>query len=457
MNTLDLFFDDTRLFRRNGFCREYTVPEEAAVFVDGTMNTCLPSGFVLTQPDGTFRMIYAGTELENGKHHFLTAVSSDGIHFEKDNTAAAAAGIKEPAAPNQIIEDLPKSSEIVTVFEDPMAEPEARYKMLTAIFCSKELRLYNRLMISSDTLHWKLVPTVLWHSRGTEPVGSCCYDSARDRWLIACRPDWGDRRVAGIWTKDWETFTPPKLLLHPDSLDEELVEFYGMCVADCGGYMIGLLDCYNPGNKEALAHKFTGGKVSCELVYSRDGENWQRTLRKPFAGEEYTMFYPSTIRCDENYHYIYASATDREHGDFTPKELSSAIRVYRTPKNRFIALSASGEPGTLALRECVWNGGKLLWNLKAEKATVAIYDLTGEQKAIVSHEDCIPFSGDSIAWEPQWKNRKDLEDLKGRLLVFELRLENGSVWSVSGDYRLLGTTEAFRFRQSGIVPTRKGF
>lgn len=457
MHSLDLFFDDTRLFKRHALTREYTTAEEAAVFVDGTMNTCLPGGFVLKQPDGTFRIIYHGTELENSKLHILTAVSADGIHFKKDDTAAAAAGIKSPVAPNQLLDDLPPASEIVNAFEDPFAAPEARYKMLTAIFSDEEQRLYNRLMISADTLHWQLVPTVIWHSRGAEPVGSCCYDSARKRWFIASRPDWGDRRIAGIWTTDWETFTPPKLLLHPDSLDDELVEFYGMCAADCDGYMIGLLDCYTPGQKELLAHKFDGGKVSCELVYSKDGENWQRTLRRPFAGENDMMFFPSAIRADENYHYIYGSSTSREHGDFKPKELCSQIRVFRTPKNRFIALTTAGEPGTLALRECVWNGGKLLWNLKAEKATAAIYDLTGPQKTVASHEDCIAFSGDLIAWEPQWKNRKNLDDLKGKLLVFELQIENGSVWSVSGNYRLLGTTEAFRFRQFGTIPTRQGF
>ena len=230
-----------------------------------------------------------------------------------------------------------------------------------------------------------------------------------------------------------------------------------MCVADCDGTLIGLLERYNPGGKENLTYKFDGGTITSELVYSVDGECWQRTLREPFAGEDKMMFFPSTIQQRDDFIYIIGSYSNREHGEFYPMELCSGVRIYRTPKDRLLALETSGEPGVLALREAVWHGGRLLWNLKAEKATMAIYDHTGEKCLVASHEDCIPFSGDSIAWEPRWKNRENLDDLIGKLLVFELKLENGSVWTLSGDYTLLQTTEAFRYQHSGIVPTRRGF
>lgn len=454
----DLFFDDTKFFRCSGFKRTYTKPEIAGTFIDGDRNTVLPGGWVLKQPDGTFRMIYAGTDFNGESIHILTAISYDGIHFLKDMTAAASNGIEDAATANQLMMDFPENSEIVTVFEDPYAAPEARYKMLTAIYNPEELRLYNRLLISADTLHWQLVPTVLWHSRGSEPVGSCCYDSVRKRWFIATRPDWGDRRIAGIYTTDWETFTPPRLLLAPDSQDEELVEFYGLSAADCDGTIIGLLFRYNPGEKNSLGHKFFGGTITCELVYSRDGEYWQRTLRQPFAGEDKSMFFPVSILHNEQYTCIYGTYSELEHGGaFRAKELSSGIRIYRSVKDRFLALETTEDSAVLALRECVWHGGKLLWNLKAQHATLAIYDHTSEKKLIASHEDCIPFSGDDIAWEPHWKNRISLDDLTGKLLVFELKISNGSVWSVSGNYTLLHTTEAFRFQRFGTIPTRKCF
>ncbi|MBO7741472.1 MAG: hypothetical protein J6S21_02860 [Victivallales bacterium] len=455
----EFFFDDTRLFRRAGLKRSYTRPEEAAVFNDGEWNTAHPGGWVLRQPDGTFRMIYTAGAPGGKALHFLSAVSADGVHFEKDLNAAAAAGLENPAAPHQLIPDLPDCSEVVCCFEDHEAAADARYKMLIAIFNWEERRMYDYMMISPDTLHWTTLHTVQWHARGSEPVGSCCYDSARKRWMIATRPDWGDRRIAGIYTTDWETFTSPKLLMSPDGLDENLVEFYGLCLADLDGNMIGLLDRYNPGDKDMRKFKFMGGTMTCELVYSRDGECWQRTLRLPFAGDDKKMFFPSAIRQDERNLYIYGSYSEKEHGYFFPEDLCTGIKIFRSPKDRLVALETEGEEaGILALRQCVWNGGKLQVNLKTEKATMALYDHTdGEDVLIASHEECIPFSGDSLAWEPRWKNLDSMDSLKGKLLVFEVKLENGAIWTISGDFKLLHTTEAFRYQKARIVPTRKGF
>ena len=72
-------------------------------------------------------------------------------------------------------------------------------------------------------------------------------------------------------------------------------------------------------------------------------------------------------------------------------------------------------------------------------------------------KNCIPFTGDSIDWEPQWKKHPSDEDLKNRLLVFELRMESGEVWSLCGDFTLLGTTEAFRYEAFRTLPSRSGF
>ena len=70
-----------------------------------------------------------------------------------------------------------------------------------------------------------------------------------------------------------------------------------------------------------------------------------------------------------------------------------------------------------------------------------------------SHEDCIPFSGDSTDWVPQFKNGRTLQDLAGRTLVLELKLNDGCVYSICGDFVPCMNLEGARYRMRGIIPT----
>ena len=121
-------------------------------------------------------------------------------------------------------------------------------------------------------------------------------------------------------------------------------------------------------------------------------------------------------------------------------------------------------PSTVATRELIWRGGELHLNLKAKRATVAVYSSSADEIVLgnvlghtcpiqgMAHEDCIPFSGDSRDWIPTFKNGKRLGDFKGETLVIELRFEDGELYSLSGDYADAFNTEAARYRKFGIMP-----
>jgi hypothetical protein len=172
------------------------------------------------------------------------------------------------------------------------------------------------------------------------------------------------------------------------------------------------------------------------------------------------MFWPSSSQVRDGYFYLYGTAAQVEHGDFCPEKHCSSLKIYRTPEHRFqsMAVKAGAPYGKLALRQNVLHSGTIHWNLKAVNATCAIYEATREDcKTLRSHEDCIPFTGDSIDWVPQWKGHDSAEDLQNKLLVFELRMDSGEVWSVTGDFTRLCTTEAFRYEKFRMLPTRSGF
>ena len=100
-----------------------------------------------------------------------------------------------------------------------------------------------------------------------------------------------------------------------------------------------------------------------------------------------------------------------------------------------------------------------------KNATVALYDScetedTGGNNALgishplesYGHEDCIPFSGDSIDWEVKFKNGNTLDSLKNKTLIFEVKFTDGTLYSISGDYTDVFNTQAARFRKFGILP-----
>lgn len=461
MNTVQLFFDDVRLYRREHLVRRNTPMEQVGEYADPAMNVVHPSGYVFFLPDGTTRLFYSGTVPgSKGELHYLAAVSEDGVHFRPDNAAAARAGIAAAAAPNQFIPDLPPASEVHSMVEDPDARPDARYKMLFCRALPEKQTFCDQVAVSPDLTHWTELATVRWHARGTEPPGSTLYDPEERRFLIFTRPDWGDRRIALVETRDWENFTAPRLIMAPDSQDVPMAEHYGMYAFCCGQNKLGLLMTYQPSDHATLRYKFHGGPVRCELVYSADGEFWRRTLRTPFVGEENAMFWPSSSRVWDGCFYLYGTSAQVEHGNFCPDHICSSVKIYRTREHRFLSLAV--EPGAafgcLATRQCVLHGGAIRWNLRAENATCAVYEVTKEHTEVLrSHEDCAPFSGDASGWTPEWRGHSGWADLQDRLLVFELRLASGEVWSISGDFTMLGTTEAFRYEKFKILPTRRGF
>ena len=122
------------------------------------------------------------------------------------------------------------------------------------------------------------------------------------------------------------------------------------------------------------------------------------------------------------------------------------------------------KPSAVATREKVWHEGEVHLNIKAKNATVAVYvsdesemvagNALGSARPIdgYGHEDCISFSGDSVDWVPQYKSGKKIEELRGKTVVFEVKFEDGEIFSLSGNYTDVYNTQAARYRRFGVLP-----
>ncbi len=207
--------------------------------------------------------------------------------------------------------------------------------------------------------------------------------------------------------------------------------------------------------------------MCAQLAYSLNGHHWQRSLRMPFISPDmlpdgpWKMAFPSTmIRLKDGSILIYVCTSRLEHGTEYAKMIgNAAVKILRLRKDGFIKLTAKGdEQGVVALRDTLWQGGPLSINLHARHATCAIYKYgTNGTESWFSHEDCVPFSGDDCQWMPQWRTGT-LNSLTDQLVNIEVRLQDGSLYSIAYDGIPMMNQQAECYRKFGRLPNNcKGF
>lgn len=465
-----LFFDDGGLFVRENAVRRYGKPALIAVYQDGVSSCDFATGFVFRLEDGSRRMLYYARVAGKPGGRLFSARSGDGVHFSPERLYEPGDG--EKAYAHEVM-FVPEGCEVAFVYEDPVCQDrEERYKLLMTELDADRLWVEDVLYVSPDLIRWTRKEGFRWGD-GTEPLASVFFNRHRQTHTVVQRPFWGVRMAGFKETADWKTMTEYQPCLRVDPLDEPLSEIYGMYAFEYEGVYIGLPHLYR-GLKSELNAKFFGGTIDTQLAYSYDGRYWQRSLREPFLSglfEECRPKYGLTWclgsqRAENGDVYLYAAASELEHGPAFAQPGTGRMLVYRLRADGFICLK-SADPGAgsaVATREKIWLGGEPHYNLKAKRATAAVY-ITDETAAVsgnllgfsrpaegMGHEDCIPFEGDSTDWVPVYKTGKKAEDLTGKTLVFELRFTDGEVFSFCGEYEDAFNTQAARFRKFGILP-----
>ena len=468
--TKQLFFDDMKLLRRENLKRNYGKPEALSVYSDGVSSTDYPEVFVFRLDDGRYRMIYAGKSVDGSYPHLkmFSAVSENGIDF-----------VPEKLWENPEEKGLMFSHEVMDIgnaemgfiYEDSYCDKSERYKLLMFDAVFEEFDFHNDIYTSPDLLNWTKVEGVSWADEA-EPLVSAYYNKHKNCHVLAERPYWGTRRLGYKETSDWKTFTPWKNTLNMDSEDDVLAELYGMYAFEYDGLYIGVPHIYRKHTPQRNA-KYHDGIVDTQLAVSYDGEVWNRSLRKSFFGDEKVMckgkeYDPklswifSCHKADNEDILLYTAFSELEHGPAFRNPGAGKIMVTKLRNDGFISLSTEDKEkeAVIATREKLWHGGEFSVNLKAEKATLAVFyadDLNtlafNKPYPGMTHEDCMEFSGDSTNWIPQYKSGKTFDELKDKTVIFELKMQNGEVFSFCGNFTDIYNTQAARYRKWGIMPT----
>lgn len=454
-----LFFDDSKLLCIENLQRKYVAPQLEEVYWDEECSTDWCTVYVFQMKDGTYEMFYVGKDVFSHKMNCVWATSEDGIHFQKKQT--------------QEIHDvlgLPDvETEIGCIYEDPYADEDSRYKMLVCCTNKERVIQENLLYLSSDLRNWRQKQGVCW-GEGAEPIVDVFYNQQRECYTICLRPAWGVRSIGYVETKNWEDFTEFSPCMQVDSIDEHLSELYGMKVFEYDGLYIGFPFLYY-GLKNEYNAKFLGGNIGCQLAYSEEGRYWKRSLRDFFLegttasdilGYETPLTWLSCARkTKEGDVMMYASTSQYVHGEAFGNPGTGRIHVYRVKKDRFIKLETQDKEkeSKVCTREMIWHGGELHINLEASNATVSVretkefendWNLLAFSTPLegFSHEDCESFCGDCTNWVPKFKSGKSFNELIGKTIMVEIRLSDGCLYSIEGNYTSVGNIPACQYRRS---------
>lgn len=275
------------------------------------------------------------------------------------------------------------------------------------------------------------------------------------------RPEWPDRRICQIETKNWREFSAPVLTLQADADDRALAQHYGMYVLPYHGHFVGLLWVFYAGDAALTMqpHRYRGGKLETYLAYSNNGTHWQRCTHTPLfvngdAGspDAGCLQVSNIVVADDGQLRAFAACSTNEHGICPPDD--GHIVSYDLRKDGFVCLESQADPGVVSTRALYWRNGEAQLNIDATHGRVRVKVIEARGKPIDGFEfdDCVPFSSDSVDYIPQWKNGRKLDQLSGRMLRIEIEMTSAKLYAIRGDFTQCHLLGLQRWEKNGIIP-----
>lgn len=462
-----LFFDDFALARRDHLRNVICHPQFAGLYRDpyACVHGMGCASAVYHEERGSV-LLYYGSYLKGAtmqdRSVTVVAESQDGIHFTPLNTEKEVA-LPERACLHQIL-DRNLVSEPLLFFEDAHdPDPNRRYKALTVRFCPDGYGI-DDIWYSPDGIRFVHDEDISWHPVGSEGIMGHFYNERLGCHTILTRAEVGERQVYRVETRDWKNFSTPEFVMGADLEDPPLSELYGMPSFTYEDYVIGFPWIFHVNQSEEKGtQKFWKGKMTTHLSYSRDGRTFQRVTHAPFfengapgspgygmTGLQTMLQRPDGSLC------FYCYVREVEHGT-TRQENISGISVSVLRRDGFVCLESCGGPATLRTRLLrLGDSAPLEINLQCtESATCALLDADAQPIAGFSHEECDPFSGDSVAWQPAWQGRSSAGI---DTAAIEIRILSGRIYAIRGDFEIFYTNAQYRrYLQDGNLPRERGF
>jgi hypothetical protein len=416
---------------------------------------------IYDEEEQIFKMWYLGEEPEAFPNYAaFYATSKDGIHWEKPLVGTVKT---EKYAEHNVVGENIILPCVIKDNADP--DPAKRYKM---IGWEQKLGQYHTF-ISPDGLNWTRFSKEPLCRGGDVITGY--YDEQRE--LYVAFPKIGymvrghNRRVFWIITsKDFVTWTKPKLVITPDLRDdasslariEEVrsildvpdnpdlmrTEFYGVGAYPAESCTLAFLWMFTINNEARYGNQEGPGEI--QLAVSRDLEHWDRPFRTPCVprgaiGEWDCGFFCTQSRAlqvgDEVWlYYVGSNCTHgtpclyRAEGTGRLTEFTGAIGLAIWDLDRFVSVDAPAEGGSLTTVPVLFAGNRLEVNASTKPGgSIVVELLDAAGNPLDGFGPSAPVTGDNLRHVVSWGGGQDVGKLAGQPITLRFDMKDAELFA----------------------------
>lgn len=435
-----LFFDYRDYEIVDGFCRRLYPPTKHPA------NPILPAdhpaengyitmyGSVVRRPDdGLWQMWYTvlSTDPKNHSRYIAYVESDNGIAWRRPTLDVIQF---EGQGSHLVFDQSPHGVAVLYDQADP--NPARRYKLITGASPSHRISVFQ----SPDGIHWQ--PAAENPVIGINPDCPMSLHRAIDgRYVLYCRPQFGDRRVSRRESWDLMHWSTPRIVIDQEPGDHPQVQFYGLGAIPYGRYEIGALWIYNTEATDMGFQKMLGHQQP-EFVYARSGYAWHRaSIGTPWIalGEEgsweWGNIQPASapVLLDDEIRFYYVG-TRSGHGvrDYHGPGIRTGIGYAALKPDRFVGVRAT-DSGMILTRP-IWTATPEFYvngMVAVDGALqVGIEDVDGTPIAGFEPENCLPIQGDSLRHRVAWRTAPDMAQLVNRELRLRIHARDTTLFAL---------------------------
>jgi hypothetical protein len=328
--------------------------------------------------------------------------------------------------------------ECLTPIRDPNpTDPARRYRSL--FWASHNGYRGTYAAWSPDGVRWTAADKPAFTNTGD--AGSIMYDTIRRRWIFLARPLDNQLSRAVSFSRDFETWTPLKVIFQADKRKRE--DYYNMIGFCYEGIYLGLVVIMweEPGRYALEPH----------LVMSRDGENWswvdKRDAFIPHGPRgSWEEFNTQTgagepVRIGGKLHFYYSGRSyphrpyyAQSNPKIIPKQLVESdvnIGLATLRVDGFASLEDYWGGGTVQTKPLLFDGSRLHANVASEhgQLRVEVLDRSGQPIPGFTLADSVPSHADSVDQTIRWKKHDSLKSLAGQTIRLKFHLKKAKLYS----------------------------
>jgi hypothetical protein len=424
--------------------------------------------------DGMIKLWYITRGDGDGQPSYIAcAESDDGFAWRRPEFNLTEF---EGSTANNLLFDF-KEFELQSVFVDPSAPPESRYKAMarSAItYLNGEVVTVTRdrkweirreleeagltpeqraeafygegLLLgatSPDGVHWTFLEEPLLNvgRSGLDSQNIAAYDSDTGTYVGDLRGHQDRRRlVRRTEGKAFANWSPTRPVFALDPQDPVSDDIYASAYCRCPSSGRHLMF-------PAIYHRATG-RIDLQLATSRDGLVWSRPERVPILSrqpEGYGMIFsfPEIVQLDtETWGLMFIGQFDlHDWNDRHDPGRKPEWRWATWKRDRLVALEAEVEGrATVVERECAGNELQINYQTQKEGGWIKVELVEPPTSPATpvqafpgfSLEEADPLAGDELARTVTWRNGKsDLSSLRGRKVAVRLHMNRAKVFSTA--------------------------